>query len=835
MTEPSINPHSHGKAGTASPPSVELLDAFLDAIAQPMAAFTAEGVVMSCNATCRDEFARLYGRPLEPLSRLDEYLAELPQEWDRLHGLIRRAAGGESFTVEAELGDASLARSLYSMMFAPLRDRDGTIAGAALIAQDITETKRAHTLLLESERRFRDLAANVPGVIYQWVERADGSRGFLWVSPRLEEIFHIDRNAISSIADYIHPDDRPRWVASIEQANRRSSVWNFEGRLLYPDGTVRWWQGIARPSRVTAEEIVYNGVMLDITDRKLAEQELMLAAKVFEGTREAVMILDDSGAVLSANRAFTAITGFRADEVKGTPLPVFDGARHDQAFVESLWEHAHRDAGWEGEVWLRRRDELVFPARLRANVVRAVDGTPTHCLLAFEDISERKAQDDRIRHLAQHDFLTGLPNRALLEDRLKQAIPLAQRSGNRLAVMFLDLDRFKIINDSLGHEVGDALLKQVARRLTGCIRAADTVSRQGGDEFVVLLQDLDAPEQAAAVCRKVLEVVAEPFVFQGLALNVTPSVGIAIYPDDGADFPTLLKNADAAMYHAKSLGRNNFQFFTQEINARVLERAEIESRLRGALHGGELQLWFQPRFDLATRAVAGLEALLRWPDGGGGFTPPERFIPVAEDSGLIVELGNWCIRRVCRHLKEWTLQEVPLVPVSTNISAVQFRQGGVAAGVMSALEELGVNSRLLELEVTESAIMSDAETARTTLSELRKRGVRLAVDDFGTGYSSLAYLRRLPLDTLKIDRTFVQGIDEDPEDAAIAVAIIGLAKTLGLRTLAEGIETQEQLEFLRRHGCDEGQGFLLARPMPPDMVPTWLHSVRGPAQLSLGM
>jgi diguanylate cyclase (GGDEF)-like protein len=408
-------------------------------------------------------------------------------------------------------------------------------------------------------------------------------------------------------------------------------------------------------------------------------------------------------------------------------------------------------------------------------------------------------------------------------------VPLAQRNGTRLGVMFLDLDRYKIINDSLGHETGDALLRQVARRLIGCVRAADTVSRQGGDEFVILLQDLDTPEHAAAVARKVLEVLAEPFVLDGLTLSVTPSMGIAVFPDDGADFQTLLKNADAAMYHAKSLGRNNYQFFTPGINARVLERVDIESRLRAAIQAGDLRLWYQPRFDLRTRAITGLEALLRWPDGSGGYISPERFIPVAEDSGLIVALGDWVLDELGRHLRGWREERVPVVPVSANVSAAQFRQRGLARRIAIAVEKNALDHHLVTLDIPEMSLMQDPESARQALTELHALGIRLSVDDFGTGFSSLAHLKRLPIDSLKIDRSLVHGVPGDDDTAQVTLAIIGLARSLGMRTLAEGVETREQLEFFRFHGCNEAQGFLLAHPMPAEAVPAWLTSFGGGA------
>jgi len=442
-------------------------------------------------------------------------------------------------------------------------------------------------------------------------------------------------------------------VESIEESNRSGGVWNYEGRLLFPDGRIKWWQGISRPTHVADDEIIYKDVMLDITDRKLAEHEARPKVKVFEGSHEGVMIMDESRCVASVSRAFTAITGFRREEVLGEPQRVLESGRHDATFLASLWAAAGAEAGWEGEMWLRRRNRLVFSAWTRLTAVRDDAGTITRYIGAFEDISERKAQEARIHRLAQHDFLTGLPDRALLEDRMRKVLPLAQLTGSRLAVLFMDLDRFNIINDSLGHQVGDHLLREVARRLAGCVRAADTVSRQVGVQFVLLLQDLDEPDHAAAVAMKVLEVISESFSVDGMNLSVTPSIGVAMYPENGTEFRVLLRNADAAMHHAKAVGRNNFQFFTQAMNSRVLERVDIEARLRRALRGGEFSVHYQPRIDLATDRVAGLEALLRWTDPDLGPVPSERFIPIAEESGMILAVGEWVIREVCRQCAQW--------------------------------------------------------------------------------------------------------------------------------------------------------------------------------------
>ena len=799
------------------------LDRIIEAIQQPLAAFAPDGRLRASNGAFRAAFARLYGCSIGTGDVVCQRIGPQSPDAERGRGLLARALAGESFSAAVEFGDPQMQRELYEVYFGPVRGSDGTVVGAAFSALDITERTRTEALLRESEQRFRDLAANLPGAAYQWVERADGSRGFVWVSPRLGELFGLTEAQIADPSSFIHPDDLQRWRDSIEKSRVTGGVWNFEGRLQRPDGTTRWWQGISRPSRVTDAEVVYNGVMLDITDRKVAENELRLAANVFESSQEAVMIMDEARRVVSVNRAFTAVTGLRRDEVVGHLPVVLESGRHDADFLESLWIAAQDDAGWEGELWLRRRDQLVFPAWTRLSAVRDESGAVTHYIGIFDDVSERKAQEARIHHLAQHDFLTGLPNRALLEDRMRKALPLAQRTASRVAVLFLDLDRFKMINDSLGHQMGDQLLKQVARRLAGCVRAADTVSRQGGDEFVLLLQDIAEPGDVAAVARKVLEVIAEPFSIDGMNLSVTPSIGIAVYPEDGTEFPALLKNADAAMYHAKSVGRNNYQFFTADMNARVLERVDIEARLRRALARNEFRLHYQPRIELATGRIAGLEALLRWTDPDLGVMPAERFIPVAEESGLIISVGEWVIREVCRQCAAWRDDPHFDVPVSVNVSAVQFRQRGLEEVIESALAANAIPPAKLELELTESAIIEDVEQARGMLDRLKSRGIRLSVDDFGTGYSSLAYLRRLPIDRLKIDRSFVNDVTDDPEDAVITTAIIGMAKTLGLKTLAEGVETPAQLAFFRDRGCDEAQGYLLARPMAPDTLLAWLE------------
>ena len=443
-------------------------------------------------------------------------------------------------------------------------------------------------------------------------------------------------------------------------------------------------------------------------------------------------------------------------------------------------------------------------------------------------LAKREA-DAQLQHRAAHDLLTGLPNRTVLHDRLEQLLAQSRRTGQQLGVMFIDLDQFKFINDSFGHAVGDALLKAVGRRLVESVRESDAVTRLGGDEFAVILANLSAPHDAARVAQKIVDAMTAPFRLDSHEMFVTASVGIAIYPQDAADGETLLKNADAAMFRAKELGRNGFQFYTAAMNARAREKLLLENDLRHALERGELALHFQPKASLAGGYVTGFEALLRWHRTNNGAVSPAEFVPVLERSGLIVPVGEWVIDRACAQLRAWRDAGLEPVPIAINLSVRQFMRGDISATIVRALAEHDVEARLLEVEITESDAMRNPAEVAETLGRLRMRGLRISIDDFGTGYSSLAYLKRLPVDALKIDRSFVAGLPGNGEDASIARAVIGMAHSLGLKVIAEGVENAAQRDFLATHGCDEIQGYLLSRPAPATECTRLLH-VRAEAQ-----
>ena len=440
-----------------------------------------------------------------------------------------------------------------------------------------------------------------------------------------------------------------------------------------------------------------------------------------------------------------------------------------------------------------------------------------------EEVFERMQAEQRIWHLAHHDGLTGLPNRTLLHDRLEQALAQAQRSRHRVAVMFLDLDRFKNINDSLGHAIGDELLKHVAERLKSVVRAVDTVSRLGGDEFVIVLHEVSSPDDVVQVAEKIVGALASAVSIEGHQLRATPSIGISIFPDDGDEVFGLMKSADTAMYHAKAAGRNNFQFFARAMNEQAEHFFSLENRLRQAIESGQLLLHYQPLIDWRRRAVCGMEALVRWNDPQDGLIEPGEFIPIAEETGLIVPIGEWVLVEALRQNRAWQQEGRPLLPISVNLSPRQFRQKNLIETVRRALLDTGQPARLLELEITETTLMQDIDETRDKLQEIAAMGVRLAIDDFGTGYSSLSYLKRFPVHKLKVDQSFVRDLTVDPEDAAIVTAVIGLAKSLGLDTLAEGVETREQLDVLLGLGCEKFQGYLFSRPLPPTFVDGIFH------------
>jgi diguanylate cyclase (GGDEF)-like protein/PAS domain S-box-containing protein len=545
-----------------------------------------------------------------------------------------------------------------------------------------------------------------------------------------------------------------------------------------------------------------------------AADELKLSAQVFESSSEGAMISDADNRIMAVNPAFTRITGYEQDEVIGKTPALLASGRHTPAFFERMWQTLQEQNSWQGEVWNRRRNGEVYPQWLSINLVRDGEGRVKNYVAMLTDMTERKEAEDQLRYLSDFDPLTDLPNRRLLRDRTIQAIARARRCHAQVALLVIDLDRFKNINDSLGHGSGDAVLKVIARRLSEQARDNDIISRLGGDEFVILLPDLNEHTDISELAARYLQCIAKPLQIGEHTIVITASIGLAIFPGDGEDFDTLLKHADTALYHAKGQGRNNFQFFTEAMNLQVSERMLMETRLHDALGRGEFEIFYQPQYDFSSNRLTGCEALLRW-NSKQGLVMPDRFSPLAEETGLIIPIGAWVLRQACSQAQAWSsIMDTPL-NMAVNVSAKQFRPE-LVDDVKSALAESGFPAEQLVLEVTESMLMNDVESSISLLHQLRELGIRIALDDFGTGYASLAYLKRFALDKLKIDRTFIMGIPDDEDDVAITSSIIDIARHLRLKTVAEGVETEAHCEFLRRAGCNIAQGYFYARPLPAD-------------------
>lgn len=551
------------------------------------------------------------------------------------------------------------------------------------------------------------------------------------------------------------------------------------------------------------------------------EEQLQLAAQVFSQSSEAIMLLDSCSNIVMINRAFTHITGYSEEEALGKNPRMLASGQHDREFYSTMWESIEKEGRWQGEIWNRRKNGSIYPEWLLVQTMRDSQNEVTHYIGTFTDLTERKETEERVQWLAHFDPLTGLPNRTLLHIRSNLAISLAHRRHEPLALMFLDLDNFKNVNDSLGHGIGDELLKQFAERLKNAVRDQDTISRLGGDEFVLILPGTDT-DGAAYLAERILNIAAQQYNVERHEINLTVSIGIAIYPTDGMDFDTLWRSADAAMYRAKQNGRNDYCFFTTEMQARSSRTLQIDNALRRAMEREQFSLVYQPQLSLKNDRIVGFEALIRWKHPQFGNIPPDEFIPIAESNGQIIPIGEWVLRTAVSQLKTWQDRGYRDFTVSVNLSAVQFRHPRLPELVMNILEEAGVEPGYLQLELTEGVAMENPLAAIAVIDELHKRGIRISIDDFGTGYSSLTYLKRFNVYSLKIDRSFVRDLPADSEDMAIVTAVISLANSLGMRTVAEGVETREQLEFLHSKGCTEIQGYHLSRPLIVEKVEEFL-------------
>ncbi|MTJ80691.1 MAG: EAL domain-containing protein [Telmatospirillum sp.] len=696
-------------------------------------------------------------------------------------------------------------------------DRGRPAMKMSLAIDDATERALFERKLQESESRYRLLADNCSDMI----ACIDLEGRYLYVSPASYPLFgQTDCELIGRRAsDFAHPEERDLLPAVIRDIVGGSGVRTLTFRRACKDGSYRWVESRAQGVRDMAGRVTQ--IILtarDISERRKIEEELRIAATAFEAQQGLVISAAD-GTILKVNKAFTEITGYAAADVVGQRASVLKSGRHNDAFFRAMWDEIGKTGTWRGEIWNRRKSGDVFPEYLIITAVRGPAGDVTHYVGAFTDITEHKAAEREIERLAFYDPLTRLPNRRLLHDRLEQALAGAARSNREGALMFIDLDNFKTINDTLGHDKGDELLCQVAERLQASVRRTDTVARLGGDEFVVMLEDLscgrtEAAHQARAVADKILAALRKPHQIGTYEWESTPSIGISLFKQGRASVEDLLREADLAMYTAKNEGRNGVRFFDPEMQSTVLARTTLATELHDAVERGQLEVFYQPQVD-RDGALTGAEALLRWHHPVRGLVPPDEFIPIAEETALILPIGQWVLEMACARLVLWADQEATRhLTLSVNVSACQFRQSDFVRQVIGTVERHGADPGKLKLELTESVLLDDINDAIAKMRDMKAHGLSISLDDFGTGYSSLAYLRSLPLSELKIDRSFVTDVHTDPQAAAIAKTIVFLGQSLGLSVIAEGVETQSQRDVLHSTGCADFQGYLFSRPLP---------------------
>ncbi|WP_312933429.1 EAL domain-containing protein [Pseudomonas sp.] len=710
-------------------------------------------------------------------------------------------------------------------------DSDGQATRIIGVGKDVTVQIEASESLRDSEQRYRMLAESISDVIFS----TDSQLQLNYLSPSVKVVLGYEVEWVfangwqSTIANPAQLSGVLRLLeqvthalgdpAQLDRLRNELPTQLFLFDCLRADG--RKIPIELRVVLVWDEHDGFEGILgvgRDISQQRRAEKDLRMAATVFEHSTSAILITDPAGYIVQANEAFSRVSGYAVSDVLDQLPSLLVVDNQQDAHLRYVLKQLHQRGSWEGEVWLKRRSGEHYPAWVGITAVFDDEGDLASYVCFFTDISERKASEQRIHRLAYYDALTHLPNRTLFQDRLYTALQQAQRNTSWVVLMFLDLDRFKPINDSLGHAAGDRMLKDMAERLLACVHDDDTVARMGGDEFTLLLQPRPSREaslnRAIHVAENILASLVRPFVLENREFFVTASIGIALSPQDGSELSQLMKNADTAMYHAKERGKNNFQFYQADMNASALERLELESDLRHALEQNEFILYYQPQFSGDGKRLTGAEALLRWRHPRRGLIPPGEFIPVLEELGLVVDVGDWVLREASRQLVAWRKARVRVPKVSVNLSARQFSDGQLGTRIATILNESGLPPACLELELTESILMREVNEALQILDSLKQLGLSIAVDDFGTGYSSLNYLKQFPIDVLKIDRTFVDGLPAGEQDAQIARAIIAMAHSLNLAVIAEGVETHEQLEFLREHDCDEVQGYLFGRPMP---------------------
>ena len=747
----------------------------------------------------RGDFVRLSGRKAEELQQksVDQsFLSPLPHAWAELR---QRCLSGKTWHGAVEVGKKRLELSAYPVI-------SSTDVACNLIVIEIAEF-----MLSDGEDLLSVVMSRMPvGLMVLHGRRVTRvNEGFCLLVGRtrtqvenalIGDVFGVGSAFEQALSESLIP---------LLNANQLTSSTN----LNRSDGKTIWCELVfscLEPGKPQQGLLV---TFKDASEARKREEILRQASVVFEASSDAIMILDAERRIRMTNAAFTRISGFNAMEVKGKPPKLLFANRQPPEIYEHIFRQVAAEGSWQGEIWSRRKDGAIYPQWATVNAVKNDDGEVVEFVLMASDITERKRAEERLNYQANYDALTQLPNRTLFVDRLSQAMARARREGTTLALLFIDLDRFKNVNDSMGHSAGDKLLVAVAESLKGCVRESDTIARFGGDEFAMILSPIYGAKNAGTVAQTVLKVLSRPFNIDSYDCIVGGSIGVSIFPGDGETSEDLIRNADAAMYRAKDSGRNTYEFFTAEMQQLAMQRMGMERDLRFAIERQEFVLHFQPQLSLVTNEVVGLEVLVRWESGTRGLVSPADFIGLAEENGQILALGDWVLREACRQYVEWFKEGIAPAYIAVNVSGRQFKATQFTTRLREILRETHMPPKGLEIELTESFLMEDQDQVMGTLQELRDMGITLSIDDFGTGYSSLSYLKRFPISTLKIDKSFVQDVPGDDEDVAIVSAIVRMAHALKLSVVAEGVETNEQRQFLHALGCQIIQGFLFSRPL----------------------
>ncbi|GGC05894.1 hypothetical protein GCM10011352_35130 [Marinobacterium zhoushanense] len=794
--------------------SLKLNESILDASAAAILAFREDGQCILANPAAE----RMTGGTEQQLLAQNFYQLESWTDSGLVEAARRVLSAHTTETFERRF-TTSFNAHLWAEVHLSRFDIDGN-RHLLLMMQDITDKCMAEEILASREHAYRTLTNNLPDTVIRFDTRGE----VLYVNPAMERLLpnrlanagNETQDPAFSTGSFTLLQEQARRIAAGGKSTEVDMVFNAE------DGNRRHYAvRIVPEPGPDGAPISVLAVGRDLTDLKRAEEELRLAASVFHSSAEGVIITDACGRIISVNPAFTEITGYTAAEALGNKPSMLKSDHQQPEFYRAMWDVLLTNGQWQGELWNRRKGGQVYLEWLTINRIDDSLGDPVRYVAVFHDITEIRRKDEHIQHLAFHDALTGLPNRELLLERLGQALGRSFREAQRLSVTFIDLDRFKGINDALGHDVGDNLLQQVGDRIRRCLRSTDTVARVGGDEFLVLMENLTSARDCATKAQQLLDEIARPINLPGYKLEISASMGMAFYPEDSDKPLELMKRADMAMYAAKAAGGNTYRFFRQEMLERTTRRLTLEIDLRRAIANSELELHYQPKIDLNSGGLTGVEALLRWRHPLHGMQAPGEFIPLAEENSLICDIGIWVIEEACRQSAKWRSRGLDF-RIAVNISARQLESGDLYQQLCSLAHLHGTTPAQLELELTESSLMENPEGVTGQLNQLRQAGVRIAVDDFGTGYSSLAYLRRLPIDILKIDRSFVSDAIADEEDAQIIKTILALGQSLKLAVVAEGVESRSQAELLQTLGCDQVQGYLYARPMPAAELEDWL-------------